>query len=85
LWSGTSYADDRMNMRLVLAGRNAVAVDTVGALVMKCDPAKVPYLTKLEASGFGSTDLGRITVVGKQPGEVARPFAGAQTAICPGI
>ncbi len=85
LWSGTSYADDRMNMRLVLAGRNAVAVDTVGALVMKCDPAKVPYLTKLEASGFGSTDLGKITVVGKQPGEVARPFAGAQTEICPGI
>jgi hypothetical protein len=48
-------------------------------------PAKVPHLTKLAASGLGTTDLARITVVGKQPSEVAVPFAGKQTDICPGI
>jgi uncharacterized protein (DUF362 family) len=60
------YASGKMNMRLILAGRNAVAVDTVEALVMKCDPKKVPHLTKLEADGHGTTDLSQISVVGKQ-------------------
>jgi uncharacterized protein (DUF362 family) len=80
-----SYDDSRKNMRLILAGRNAVAVDTVQALVMKCDPRKVPYLTLLEADGLGTTDIAKITVVGKQPGEVATPFACKLTDICPGI
>jgi uncharacterized protein (DUF362 family) len=84
LWAGTRYANDKMNMRLILAGRNAVAVDTIEALVMKCDPKQVPYLTKLEADGFGTTDLGKITVVGKQVAEVAKPFANKLTDICPG-
>ena len=84
VWSGTNYASDKMNMRLVLAGKNAVAVDTIEALVMKCDPSQVPHLTKLAADGFGTTDTAKITVVGKQVSEVAKPFAGKQTAICPG-
>jgi uncharacterized protein (DUF362 family) len=71
-------------MRLILAGKNAVAVDTIEALVMKCDPTKVPHLTKLEADGIGTTDVAKITVVGKQVAEVAKPFVGKQTAICPG-
>jgi len=86
IWSGTNYATDKMNMRLILAGRNAVAVDTIEALVMKCDPKLVPHLTKLETDGFGTTDTAKITVVGKQVSEVAKPFAvNSQTAICPGI
>ena len=79
-----TYASSKMNMRLILAGKNAVAVDTIEAVVMKCDPTKVPHLTKLAASGFGTTDSARITVIGKQPSEVAVPFAGKQTDICPG-
>jgi uncharacterized protein (DUF362 family) len=78
------YAACKKNMRLILAGKNAVAVDTIEALVMKCDPKKVPHLTKLEADGRGTTDSARITVVGKHVSEVATPFAGAQTDICPG-
>jgi len=51
---------------------------------MKCDPKKVPHLTKLEADGLGTTDTSKITVVGKQVSDVATPFACAQTTICPG-
>ena len=79
------YASSRMNMRLVLAGRNAVAVDTVEALVMKCDPKKVPHLAQLEADGLGTTEISQITVVGKQVADVAKPFACMLTDICPGI
>jgi uncharacterized protein (DUF362 family) len=78
------YASCKKNMRLILAGKNAVAVDTIEALVMKCDPKKVPHLAKLAADGLGTTDTARITVVGKQVSEVAKPFAGKQTDICPG-
>jgi len=78
------YASSKMNMRLILAGKNAVAVDTVEALVMKCDPKKVPHLTKLEADGLGTTDISRITVLGKQISEVAKPFACQLADICPG-
>jgi len=83
-WGGRNYSSDRMNMRLILASSNAVALDTVESLVMKCDPTKVPYLTKLEALGYGTTSISKISIVGKQIGDVAKPFAGGQTAVCPG-
>jgi uncharacterized protein (DUF362 family) len=84
--SGTyTYAASKKNMRLILAGKNPVAVDTIESLVMKCDPTKVPHLTKLAADGRGTTDIAKITVVGKQVSQVATPFAGKQTAICPGV
>jgi uncharacterized protein (DUF362 family) len=86
MWSaGGNYATDQMNMRLILAGRNAVAVDTIEALVMKCDPKLVPHLTKLEADGLGTTDTAKISVVGKQVSDVAKAFTVTnQTTICPG-
>jgi uncharacterized protein (DUF362 family) len=83
--SGTyDYASSAKGMRLILAGRNAVAVDTIEALVMKCDPQKVPFLSQLSADGLGTNDPARITVVGKQVPDVAKAFAGKQTDICPG-
>jgi uncharacterized protein (DUF362 family) len=78
------YASSTKNMRLILAGKNAVAVDTIQALVMKCDPKQVPFLTKLASDALGTTDTAKITVAGKQVADVARPFAGKQTDICPG-
>ncbi|HET7539842.1 MAG TPA: DUF362 domain-containing protein [Polyangiaceae bacterium] len=82
--SSYDYAASLKNMRLIFAGRNAVAVDTLLALVMKCDPKKVPHLSKLEADGLGTTDSAKINVIGAQISDVARPFAGRQTEICPG-
>ena len=83
--SGTyTYGSSVKNMRLVLAGRNAVAVDTVATSIMKCLPAKVPYLTALQADGLGTTDLSQISIVGKALSEVAQPFLGKHPEICPG-
>lgn len=83
--SGTyDYASSIMNMRLVLAGNDALAVDAVSALVMKCLPDKVPFLNSLQAAGQGTADPSKITVVGKLVREVAKPFAGKQLSICPG-
>ena len=78
------YTASKKNMRLILASKNAVALDTIAASIMMCDPTKIPMLTKLEADGNGTTNLANIVVVGKQVSEVAKAFAGKLTSICPG-
>lgn len=78
------YASSIKNMRLVLAGKNAVAVDSVASSIMKCLPSNVPHLSALQADGLGTTDLSQIKVVGKALSEVAQPFVGKHAEICPG-
>lgn len=51
--------------------------------IMGCNPAKVPHLTKLEAMGYGTTNLGAIAVVGKPVADAHQTFAGPAFA-CPG-
>jgi len=43
--------DNQMNMRLILAGRDAVAVDTVHSLTIGFDPDKVNHLVNLSTAG----------------------------------
>ncbi len=65
----------RMNMRLVLAGRDAVAVDTVHSCIVGTDPEKVDHLRNLAAGGAGVTDTRRIHVRGnRRVDEVRRDF-----------
>lgn len=61
-------------MGLILAGRDVVAVDTVGALVMGYDPTAIPYLGLGEQSGLGTTNAGRIHVAGVPVVEARRAF-----------
>ncbi|MGE5558825.1 MAG: DUF362 domain-containing protein [Bacillota bacterium] len=69
-------ADSQMNMRLILAGKDAVAVDAIAALVMGWDPGSVNHLRYLNADGAGNLDTARITVVGKPVDAVRKYFAG---------
>jgi uncharacterized protein (DUF362 family) len=59
---------------LILAGRDAVAVDTVGALVMGYDPRAIPYLSLGAQSGLGTTDTSHIQVVGMPLAQARRDF-----------
>lgn len=61
-------------MGLILAGRDVVAVDTVGALVMGYDPTAIAYLGLGAQSGLGTTDTGRIHVAGVPVAEARRDF-----------
>ena len=61
-------------MGLILAGRDAVALDTVGALVMGYDPRAIPYLQLGAQSGVGTTDIGHIQVVGVPVAQARRDF-----------
>jgi uncharacterized protein (DUF362 family) len=61
-------------MGLVLAGRDVVAVDTVGTLVMGYDPRAIPYLQLAAQNGLGTTDTGYLRVVGVPLAQVRRDF-----------
>jgi uncharacterized protein (DUF362 family) len=59
---------------LILVGRDVVAVDTVGALVMGYAPHAIPYLNLGAQSGLGTTDTSYIQVVGVPLTQARRDF-----------
>jgi uncharacterized protein (DUF362 family) len=61
-------------MGLIIAGRDVVAVDTVGTLIMGYDPKSVPYLRMAEEVNLGTTETAWIQVVGKSVARVRRDF-----------
>lgn len=72
-WEGDEpmRGGNSIQANLVIAGRDVVAVDTVGALVMGKDPADVPYLQLAAKLGLGIADPSQIDIVGT-PLEEAR-------------
>jgi uncharacterized protein (DUF362 family)/NAD-dependent dihydropyrimidine dehydrogenase PreA subunit len=50
---------------LMLASDDAVALDTVIASMMGCDPARLRFLQKAQELGLGHHDLGRIELLGE--------------------
>jgi len=71
---GHETSDDPVEMNLVIAGTDPVAVDAVGAAVMGVQPESVKHLRYAEQRGLGTCDLGRIEVVGEPIEEVKRKF-----------
>ncbi|UCE17791.1 MAG: DUF362 domain-containing protein [Gemmatimonadota bacterium] len=65
---------DQKNMRLVLAGRDAVAVDAIAALIMRHDPLNVPHLTYLHNDHAGCAHAELIRVEGVMVDEVKEDF-----------
>lgn len=61
-----SYEAAKMNMRLIMAGKDAVAVDTVHATVVGVDPMKVDYLQHVAKSVGGENRLNKIEIVGNR-------------------
>lgn len=59
-----SYKAAKMNMRLILAGKDPVAVDTIHSCIIGVDPEEVGHLKSLAEDGFGTMDTSSIEVVG---------------------
>jgi hypothetical protein len=71
-----SYEDAKMNMRLLLASKDPVAIDSVHSCIIGVDPEKVKHLKDLAKDGFGTIDTSHITVVGNaRVDEVKKRFA----------
>ncbi len=63
-----------VEMNLLIAGQDMVAVDSVATKVMGIDPSKVKYLRLAEERGLGVADLNEIEVLGETIEGVTRKF-----------
>ena len=77
-------------MRLILAAKNAIALDATQARLMSCDPENVLHLSNLAAHGLGPVRSSLIDVRGVRQGsglplsveDVRQPFASGVAGVC---
>ena len=62
LWRGAG--DLRVSMNIVIAGRDAVAVEAVGAVLAGLKPERMPVTQEFVKRGLGEGDLKNIEIVG---------------------
>ena len=63
-----------VNMNLILAGTDVVAVDTVAAKIMDIDVKEVEHLIEAGKQDVGIADLTRIEIKGENIDNIKRPF-----------
>ncbi|HEX7372723.1 MAG TPA: DUF362 domain-containing protein [Thermodesulfobacteriota bacterium] len=66
-----------VGLNMLMAGTDAVAVDTIAARIMGIDPTEVLSLCLAQGMGLGVWDEKDITVLGRSIEEVRRPFTRA--------
>jgi uncharacterized protein (DUF362 family) len=71
---GHETSNDPVEMNLVIAGTDPVAVDAVGAAVMGVQPDSVKHLRYAMQKGLGTYDLDKIEVVGESIKKIKRHF-----------
>lgn len=70
-----SYEGALKNMRLILSGRDAVAVDTIHSYIIGMDPQQIDCLTLLAKDNMGIVDPAKINVLGNASvGDVKKVF-----------
>ncbi len=67
---------ERSGSYMILAGTDTVAVDAVGAHIMRQAPERLAQLRLAEAKGLGSREIDRIKIVGERLEDVAVPMRG---------
>nr|MDO8098087.1 DUF362 domain-containing protein [Candidatus Njordarchaeota archaeon] len=79
-----SYPDYKpVNSRLIIAGRDVVAVDAVCCNIMGMNPARVRYLALAAKAKKGTLDVNGIEVLGLQLVEARELFLGASRSPSP--
>ena len=65
---------DVVNLNLILAGYDGVALDTTVCKIIGFDSAEVIYLAKAEKKGLGTTNLENIEFLGEKVENIRRDF-----------
>lgn len=71
---GHETSGNAVEMNLIMAGTDPVAVDAVGAAAMGVSPLEVKHLLLSEKKGLGTCDLKKIEIVGEPIERVKRKF-----------
>lgn len=75
--AGLDRAKYRVKMNTLLVGRDAIAVETVGAVLAGLKPDKMPVLQEAVKRGLGESDLENIEIVGSRFEDVENKFSAA--------
>jgi uncharacterized protein (DUF362 family) len=67
-------SEDQMNMRLILACKDPIAIDAIGALLTGHDPLLVTHLVNLHNDSLGCTDPRLIRVNGIKVGDEKKDY-----------
>lgn len=70
----TTVSQAQKNMRVILAGRDAIAVDVIESLIMKHDPSKIAHLVYLHNDDYGCANPALINVIGTQVEDIRTDF-----------
>ena len=68
------WGADPVELGLVLASTDPVAIDAVASAIMGFEPDRIRHLVYAQGRGLGETDLSKIEVVGHPVSDVARAF-----------
>jgi len=71
---GHESSGNSVEMNLVIAGTDPVAVDAVGASVMGIEPTEVKHLVLAEKKGLGTCNINQIDILGEPIEKVKRKF-----------
>ncbi len=71
---GPGSAGTPVDIRVAVAGTDAVACDAVMAYMMGFDPGAIGYITLLDERGLGVADLNAIDIAGESPERLRRSF-----------
>jgi uncharacterized protein (DUF362 family) len=74
---GAESVKDRVKMNTLVVGRDAVAVETVGAILAGLNPEKMPILQEFVKRGLGEGDMKNIEIVGASFESVKEKFKSA--------
>ena len=72
--SGWEMGGSPINMDLIIAGEDPVAVDRVGSAIIGYNPDKVKYLKYAEEKGLGTANLDNIEIIGESIEDVFYKF-----------
>jgi uncharacterized protein (DUF362 family) len=70
----TALSQAQRNMRVILAGKDAIAVDAIESLIMGHDPLKISHLVYLHNDGYGWANPNLIEVLGTQVEDIRVNF-----------
>lgn len=65
---------DVMNLDLILAGFDGIALDTIVCKIIGFDPDEIIYLAKAEKKGLGTTNLENMEILGEKVENIRRDF-----------
>jgi uncharacterized protein (DUF362 family) len=71
---GHETSGNPVQMDLVIAGTDPVAVDAVGASVMGVQPSRVKHIVMCQKKGLGTCDLSEISILGQTIEETRKEF-----------